>query len=228
MTLYLYCVTPAGHEPPSRLLGLDDAAVATVAHDDLALWVSSIPTGSLRAGLDAVRRHNDVVEAAVTSTITPIPLRFGQHLASPAEVRERVAREQERWRAQLALFSGALEFGVRVIDPTRRGAAQDVHTPPEPGGRAYLEQLAQRHASEREARAQAERVAEALRDAVGGMALSERVEPLRSGHGVASIAHLVPRVLFTQYRERIAEARGALKEMRLLVSGPWPPYSFAG
>lgn len=225
--LYLYCVTPAAHSPPERLLGLGDAPVHALSHGDLAVWVSAAEPDALGGGIQAIERHNAVVEAALTPTVTPIPLRFGQQLADAEAVRGQIARQTACWRERLALLAGALEFGIRVIDPAAARAARDVRPPPETGGRAYLEQLASRRAGEREVREEVDRVAGVLSRAVERVALRQQVEPLRTGRGVASIAHLVPRASFSDYRQCIGRARSELPSLRLLVSGPWPPYSFA-
>jgi len=40
-------------------------------------------------------------------------------------------------------------------------------------------------------------------------------------------AHLVERAVVEQYRARVKTAREERPELHFLVSGPWPPYSFA-
>jgi hypothetical protein len=42
-----------------------------------------------------------------------------------------------------------------------------------------------------------------------------------------SAAHLVRREAVSQYRDRLKAARLERPELKFLVSGPWPPYSFA-
>jgi hypothetical protein len=69
-------------------------------------------------------------------------------------------------------------------------------------------------------------VASRVREFVGEAAVRERVEPLRTRHGLATIAYLVRRADFADYRDRVARAREALPALRFLASGPWPPYSF--
>jgi hypothetical protein len=224
--LYLYCVTPAERKPADDLIGLDGEPVVAVIEGDLALWVSSVGAGRLEASIGAIRVHNAVVEAAMNRDVTPVPLRFGQRLDSPDAVRELMARERERWTGLLLLFRGALEVGLRVIDPARETTARLVHSPPAESGREYLEQVARRRARERGAIEEAERVASQVRQVLGPLFLREAVEPLRTPHGIASIAHLVEYVKLDEYRSRIARLRRSLPALRLLASGPWPPYSF--
>jgi hypothetical protein len=224
--LYLYCVTPYEQRPPEDLVGLGGEAVVAVAEGDLAVWASRVDTDSLVASIESIRAHNAVVEAAMDRDVTPVPLRFGQRLDSADAVRELIAREHERWTGLLLLFRGALELGLRAIDPAREATAQVVRATHAESGREYLEQLARRRALERGAIEEAERVASQVRHVLGPLVLRERVEPLRTPHGIASIAHLVEYAKLDEYRSRIARAREALPALRLLASGPWPPYSF--
>lgn len=223
---YLYCITPAAVVPPAGLQGVGGCAVEAIAAGDLAIWTSTLESGRAEASVEAIAAHNSVVEAAIRPDTTPIPLRFGQRLETADEVRDLIDREREAWLAQLKLFAGALEFGLRVIDPERESAARVVHTGRAVGGREYLEEVARRRSEERGAREEAERVASRVREFVGDATVRERVEPLRTRHGLATIAYLVRRVDFADYRDRVTRAREALPALRFLASGPWPPYSF--
>jgi hypothetical protein len=223
--LYLYCVLPAGHAPPPALRGIDDAPVAAVADGDLVLWTSTLHLSPV-ASIEAIQRHNHVIEAAMDSAVTPVPLRFGQFV-SRAELAARVADRRSAWSASLAEFAGCAEYGLRVIEPDRTPTARDVRTPAA-SGRAYLESLARTAGLDRERRARAEALAAALRERLGDCVVRDRVEPLPSSHGLASIAHLVRRKRADAYSLGIDAARAELPSLRFLTSGPWPPYSFAG
>lgn len=223
--LYLYCVAPAGHTPPPGLRGVDDAAVAATADGDLALWTSRLPRAPA-ASIEAIQRHNAVVQACMNETITPVPLRFGQFVAE-AELPVRVARHRTAWRASLAEFAGCSEYGLRVLEPERSPAARDVRKTAA-SGRAYLEAVARSSGLDRERRARAEALAAALRARLGDHIVRDRVEPLPSAHGLASIAHLVRNSDVDVYGTAIEAVRADMPSLRFLSSGPWPPYSFSG
>ena len=223
---YLYCITPADVEPASGLRGVGGEPVELITAGDLGIWTSPLPEGPVHASIDAIAAHNAVIESALRPEVTPIPLRFGQRLDSADAVRDLIDREREAWLAKLRWFAGALEFGLRVIDPHRTTAARLVQRAPSGGGRQYLEDVARRRAEDRGAREEAERVAAKLRAYIGDAALGERVDPLRTAHGLATIAYLVRRAEFDVFRERVARARAELSSLQFLASGPWPPYSF--
>lgn len=222
--LYLYCVLPAGHVPPPALLGIDDSPVTPVTDGDVVLWASALPRPPV-ASIDAIQRHNHVIEAAMDAAVTPVPLRFGQYV-SPAELAVRVADRRSAWLASLAEFAGCAEYGLRVLEPERAPAARDVRTAAVTG-RAYLESLARTAGLDRERRDRADALAAALRAQLGDCIVRDRVEPLPSAHGLASIAHLVRSGSAEAYRRGIDAARAAMPSLRFLSSGPWPPYSFS-
>jgi hypothetical protein len=65
---------------------------------------------------------------------------------------------------------------------------------------------------------------EPVRRAVKAWVREERVE---NRAGVGSVYHLVPSGSVTRYRKAL-EAAASDAELRVLVTGPWPPYAFAG
>jgi hypothetical protein len=222
---YLYCVVPAGHEPPESLRGIEDERVVALPAAGLVLWATARPRPPAPS-VEAIRRHNAVVEAAMTADVTPVPLRFGQFLGGHAAVLERAAERAGEWRRLLDEFAGREEHGVRVVDPALTPAARDVHAAASTG-RAYLQALARATGEERARAARAQAIADDLGTRLGGLIAQQRVEPLPSAHGLASIAHLVRRADAAAYRNALDAATAAHPSLRFLTSGPWPPYSFA-
>ena len=224
MGIYLYCVTPGGQQPAATLTGIDGRTVEALAHAGLAYWFSELDARP-EASLESVRQHNDVVEAAVTEQTTPVPLRFGQWLPDLERVRERITPLGEAHKAALERFGGALEFGIRVLDP-EEPAAQVVHPPTGVSGREYLLALQQKHRGPIDSPDRAA-VRARVQATLGALAREERFEALDTSHGVFSVAHLVARDRFDAYRAGTQALRNDISKLRFLVSGPWPPYSFA-
>ena len=223
---YLYCAVPAGHAPPAGLRGLGGAPVQIVPAAGIALWTTPLARPPVPS-LDTIRAHNSVIEAAMTPDVTPVPFRFGQFLGARAAVLGRAAERAPEWHRQLDEFAGCEEHGVRVVDLTVTPTARDVRADAS-SGRAYLQALARAAGDERARAARAQAIADDLRSRLGGLIAQQRVEPLASAHGLASIAHLVRHVDAASYRTALDAATAAHPELRFLASGPWPPYSFAG
>lgn len=224
MGVYLYCIVPASHAPPADLTGLGGGTVSLLPAGRVAAWVSSLDERPATSP-EAIRRHNAVIAAALTERVTPLPVRFGEWLPSPpAAVSGLAAREGDHLRA-LAAVAGAVEYGVRVMEPARE---RTLEARPGPGasGRDYMAALARRHAAGERDRARGAEVAAALRAELGDRIRGERVDPLPRGRGVVSLAHLVAHSDAEAYRGAVATLRGRYPELRFLVTGPWPPYSF--
>lgn len=224
MGCYGYCVLPGGTSPPEGVSGIEARPVTARTVGSLSVWFSDMSRPE--PSLEHVQAHNRVVEAAVTEAVTPVPLRFGQWAAQAPEfdglVAERAAWYEERLRA----FAGAMEFGIRVLRPDKQ-TAQIVRHPAAESGTAYMEALRARVAAAQSEREEGELVRAGVAEVVRGLVREERVDELRTSHGIITIAHLVARVDFDRYREQVHRLRERLTAFRFLVSGPWVPYSFA-
>ena len=235
--VYAYCVLPGGLHPPSGLAGLEDRPVTGYEVDALTVWISEAP-GRPPLDLEAVGRHNDVVEAALGEPVAP--LRFGAWLPDLAALADRVRGSSSQLEAALRLVEGRVEFAMRVgsaggpmpspvsdaAPPGDRALPGDA--PGAGGGRAYLRALSRRRAERSRRRNEQDELAERLREFMGDMAVEQRVHYL-SAPELVSVAHLVERRNQAQYLERAAAfAREPLGDLVVHVTGPWPPYSFAG
>jgi hypothetical protein len=222
MGLHAYCITPAAGQDSAaaapQATGIDGVPVRIVVANGLALWVTD-HDNSPGADVAAVQQHNAVVVAAMTDAVTPIPLRFGQWFGSDAAARDALRTSHEKWAGLLERFAGAVEYGVRVFEPDRAAETTSAAVT----GAQYMASLAQR------ARAESTREHEALaalRAATAGLVMDERVEPLRTAHGVVSVAHLLHASHADAYRAAVDGVGAVMTRLRLLSSGPWPPYSF--
>jgi hypothetical protein len=158
---------------------------------------------ALRAHEAAVRRIADEAQAC-------LPARFGAGAADEQAVLEALAaREQELLQA-LELVRGREQMNLRV-----HGAAAAV--PAEGGpGRRYLEE-----------RRRATRLPELdpLRSSLSAVIRAERVERHEEAGLIASVYHLIDRGASADYRRAVEST--VLDGLRLSLSGPWPPWSFA-
>lgn len=177
--------------------------------------------------MEAIKAHNQVVEAALTDAITPVPLRFGQW-STETEPFDRVISEKAAWyEERLSKFAGALEFGIRVASPERQAPAQDVRAIPAESGIEYMRRLQERARATEAAEGESVRIRGRITEVMKMVVREELFEDARTPHGILTVAHLVSRRHFDEYHERASTLRTAFPELRFLVSGPWVPYSFA-
>ena len=204
--------------------GLEGTRPFTVTAGALGAWASE-HDASVAPAIDMVRRHNDVVAAAMTQQVTPVPLRFGQSFESESKASAGVAQDAARWQSLLERFAERAEYGVRVL-ATGQTTERDVHTAGVESGREYMAALARKQARAADRRGNADRIRAGIEARVAGLAAEERVEHHANGELLVSMAHLVAWRDARAYHEALDSVRDAWPDTRILFTGPWPPYSF--
>jgi hypothetical protein len=218
MGLYAYAIGRPSYPAPDSVTGIEGAAVEAEPLEGFSVWLSRL-TAAPRPSLDRVRAHNAVVEAACARE-TPLPLRFGQWFDSTDALARSLAERRETLDRGLDHVAGALEHGVRIIDP----AFED--DPPERStGTAYLESLARRSRMAQNGLSRGRDAATALQNWLGPLVRDARVSPAAGGT-LAVVAFLVPRHDTRSYTRRIETFPPRQPELEFMFTGPWPPYGF--
>jgi hypothetical protein len=232
----------------SGVPGVADAAVTLVRSDALAAAVSAVPREefsetALKARLEdlrwleaTARAHHLVIERLAAHT-TVLPLRLATVYLDENRVREMLGEREESFTALLDRLADHVEWGVKVYAeaPADPPAASTVRPPDEGNpGRAYLRQRRhQRQTREDRWRAAEEAVRRTEARARGLAVERARHRPQQgdlareSGENVSNDAYLVPRHLTEEFRGRMLTAADGLPGVRVEVTGPWAPYSFA-
>jgi Gas vesicle synthesis protein GvpL/GvpF len=245
--VYLYAVTDAApaEEPADEhaLAGVDGVPVRRVVSGDLAAVVSSVdPTRfseeSLRRSLEDLqwleriaRAHNAVVTAAARSG--PVaPVRLATVYLDDENVRTLLDERASEFTAALDRIRGRAEWGVKGFAVRTEGDTSPEATEESKPGTAYL--MRRRAERDRAARGlqDAAQAAEAVHRAMSAVAVASRryqpQDPRLSGRReemVLNVAYLVDEAGADVLR-RLVE-RQQEDNLRLELTGPWAPYSFA-
>jgi hypothetical protein len=207
-------------------------SVAVAERARLAAWVSDLPAESGRPTVELVRVHDRVVRAALESE-TPLPARFGQSFASDAALGFALESHAAELEEALARVRGQVEMTVRILlsgapAPGSASAAGLAATPLAAGaGRAYMAQLRERQQASAELKKEAEFLQARVARTVDGLARAEVSSRVMPGTNSFSLSHLVARGAIGEYRLAVDSLVKSDPALRLLVSGPWAPYSFA-
>jgi hypothetical protein len=178
--------------------------------------------------------HEVVVEWFVRGG-TVIPMKLFTLFTSDARALDHVARDRRRIDRVVARVAGRTEWVVRVLLGEAGPVAAAEPRGPAGGGRAFLE--AKRSALDaRRHRATAARTGvERLYAALGKRATAARRRPpLAAPPGgrrlLLDAAFLVARPDTAAFRLELKRAATPLRDMgcEVALTGPWPPYSFAG
>ena len=239
-TLYMYAVLDGEQDGPLVLPdGIDPSQrVELVRHDDLAAAVSWVDPEFLEAATadsahlaDLAGRHDDIVSRLGTGG-PALPFRLGTVCRSVEDVHRLLATEHDRFRAAMDSVRGCDEFGVQVVAepaPTQDPPAGAPDA--EDSGSRYLQARADERRAIEAWRQRAAEAAEQAHERLEGVASRWRTIPGRRGRTnvVSNRSYLVPRARAESFRAEVdsLDRTFAASGVRVRLTGPWPPYSFA-
>jgi len=231
VSLLLHAITPpeAGIRPPEGLRG---HPLVCTQQEGLAAWATAFPDKPEQLTRADLLAHHELVSRLDERLDSMLPARLPTWV-SDLDALERllVARrgallanlERVRGRTELAIT--ALWVSAEPEPPAFRFAprgslAAGAATP----GTRYLLQRRQVFAGSDQRRALAQQLADDL-ERLAAPDLAEMQRQVCPSQGVAlSAALLVARPSAIEVKARIGRVA---QDVRILVNGPWPPYSFA-
>jgi len=158
--------------------------------------------------------HERVLEA-IMERGPVLPLRFGTQLGSEQELAITLSQRREEWSAALERVRGRVELGIRVL----------AERPERPrGGGSGREYLLNRVAEHR----RAEMAARELHVPLDELAVVSQLSEHPSPPAVVVGSYLVAEGSVDGFRSRAEALAKRHDDLRVVVTGPWPPYSFAG
>ena len=228
MKLYVYCLTAGIDALPYTVRGIGGGEVRLVNAGDFSVVVSDFAGEKAPVRRENVMAHAAVVQSALKHT-TPLPFRFGV-LVTQAQLESFVTARHDALKARLNLVRGCVEMSVKVISSgdgeLRRLEEETERLEDKPGTVFLLEKRRELLGSEARV-TEAQQIASWLRTQIGEVVRETRIDTNLTDKLLLSTSHLVERGVLEQYRARLKSARLERPELNFLVSGPWPPYSFA-
>ena len=190
----------------------------------LAAAVSAVEEMSAPPSVSSLLAYEKVVEA-IHAGQAVIPLRYGCVMESESAVVRLLEDHHQEYGALLARLRGMTEMGIRVLWPASAEVLPDV--PPSPGAR-YLASLRNRYHSAGVLDAEETQLADRIAGLLAGCSTEQRTEVSSSSQRrLLSLYFLTSRTGVERFRNQarqICPPSGA----KILLSGPWPPYNFAG
>ncbi|MGW7329313.1 GvpL/GvpF family gas vesicle protein [Streptomyces sp. NPDC054840] len=179
------------------------------------------------------RTHHDVVQA-VAARAPVLPLRMATVYQDDHRARQALSAQQGVFGLRLDQLRSHTEYGVKIyLTPEATQPAPAAPVPSASPGKAYLQaRRAQRHSRDAVYR-QAEQAAETI-EAIASRHATQRVRhaPQRGEltgpqENVLNDAYLIPDDRAGEFQAAIADAARGFPDLRIEVTGPWAPYSFA-
>lgn len=225
---YLYAIVPDATRLESES-GIEGEPLERISAGGVAAVtgeLASVPQPSAVS----LRAHDAVVRRLALRAEAILPARFGQTAEAPSELEALLTRRGRDFHAALERVSGCDQMTLRIFllgEP--RGempppAAGDAPSPPSasPGTRYLRSRCRERALGAGEAAVDPV----AFSEIFAGVVRDGRIHRHFRANLVASLYHLVPREQTGDYGECLARARHLAPALRIVSSGPWPPYAF--
>ena len=229
MKLYAYCVAEHVDALDAETRGISGAAIRLLKIDDLAVVVSDSELNAVAVTREHALAHAAVVRSVLDQT-TPLPFRFGTLVTEP-QLRSYISAHRRALEAKLAHVRDSVEMSVKIIWEAIPAGPSDDPEPQAPSiqgaGTAYLAEKRRELIGNERRAAEAAEIAGWLAETVAGLTRDQQVTVRPSDKLVLAAAHLVEQAKIADYREKLAAVREKRPDLHFLVSGPWPPYSFA-
>jgi Gas vesicle synthesis protein GvpL/GvpF len=231
---YVYAIVTRETCIPADLVGHGGARLFKIPCGELAAVTSALnETGLVEPSAEHVLHHETVVEA-VCQAGAALPVRFGTVLANADAVTAALVERQSILTADLARLGDKVEMGLTVLwepplvqeEPVQEGPSDSEPIDPRGPGARYLQARLRRRHSEAAIRSKAKELARNLDEALGPETLDRRWTILPTPRMAARAAYLLDPSQVRRFRETFDETRRVHPELRFLLSGPWPPYSF--
>jgi len=205
-----------------------------MAEDGLAAAFSLVPETCLAPSVPRAAAYANVVQV-FHETATVLPFRYGCFLEDAGAVVELLRARRREFRESLDELDGCVEMGVRVLlgDRDSGTCRKAVRDPNPSSGKAYLADrkahYVRKDGDDEESVATTERVRQAFKDLV---VKSEAEASCTDGRRLVSLFFLVPRDNVRRFHMTFRQLQSAgccagRSPQGMLVTGPWPPYSFA-
>ena len=231
MSYLLYCIFRSPAQPSRGMPpGVGGKPVIVLAQNGLSAGFSELAESDATPDVSQILAYEAVVEHLYRD-LTVVPVRYGCQLEDTSDVRGLLERHHDAYGALLDELEGLAEMGIQVLlDQPRAEMENDAcPAPPKPffnSGAAYLAAKRQCYLGLDRAALRERLLVEELWNSLTGLYVRRRVEFPDSERGrLLTLYFLVSRASVESFR-RAAHDLHAKEPVKLLLSGPWPPYNF--
>ncbi len=232
--LYVYAIVARGTPLPAAGPGGGADGLALVPWRELAAVSGTVGAARTPVTMEAVLHHEAVVEAARRQG-PALPVRFGTVFRDAQAIARALAERYEPLAADLRRLGDKVELSLTALWPAAPSGTEPAlptgegEAPAGEGaGAQYLRARAAELRRDEALNESARTLARELDEMLGGLALERRVALLPTPRVALRTAYLLEPAAVAAFRTAFEAVRHARGELRLLLTGPWPPYSFVG
>ncbi|HEV8237516.1 MAG TPA: GvpL/GvpF family gas vesicle protein [Gemmatimonadaceae bacterium] len=228
---YVYAIVRRGTPLPA--LGSDGGAeLAMVPWRDLSAVTRRTEDNAAAISVAAILHHEAIVEG-VRAQGPALPVRFGTVFRDETSLTCAIAEGYQALAADLDRLGDKIEMGLTALWSAPGAGDECAPWPREEGvptsesaGARYLHARAAELRHHEALQERASVVAGTLDQVLGVRALEQRQSLLPTRSGVLRAAYLLNPRQVSDFRAAFDALSLARRDLGLLLTGPWPPYSF--
>jgi hypothetical protein len=234
MAWYAYCIGEknafpelARHRKPipmESILGVSGNQVFLYPASDLAVIVSEHSTQkslNQQSGMEHAR-----VVAGCFEHSTVLPFRFGTIFDDDESLRRSIRANQRQFLDNISKLHGKTEMHLKIFVDDCCGRTVKKHQPADGLNQEYFTNLLQSAGLQRERQTRARAVSFQMHRLFLPVDENVSCRLAEGGKMVLDIAHLINRKSVERYVSKFSATSATMKECRMQLSGPWPPYHF--
>lgn len=229
---YLYGIVEAERPFPSDLVGLGGRPVSLILYKDLAAVVSPSPLRAYPIDQEHAFLHEGVVERAMAFGAI-LPVRFNTILSGRQQLFSLLEKYYDAFVSQLRHLLGKVELSLKVLwDPkpvkeTAPGFNWFLENEAQGPGRGYLLKRLQEHLIAEAVRERGEALIGRIQAAFAPLAVESVIRRFPTERLLLDASYLVKEEDQEAFRAGLGALSAEMPELSFLLTGPWPPYSFA-
>jgi hypothetical protein len=217
MKYLVYCICQEDMSKPPK-----ESGIRVVTGHGLAAVVSEVKESAAAPSISSLLTYGKVVEA-IHARQTAIPLRYGCLMDSEKQIVRLLEEHRQEYEALLDRLHGMTEMGIRLLWPADKTPLPAV---PQTPGAAYLASLRARYKIQDTLAPEEALLADQIVVLLVRWFTELRREVSSSRQGrLLSLYFLTPKNRVEEFRKRVREIAPP-EGVKLLLSGPWPPYNF--
>lgn len=234
MSYLLYCIFRGPAQPsPGMPPGVRGKPVFVLSQNGLSAGFSELAESDTVPDVAQLLAYEAVIEHFYGAR-TVIPVRYGCQLKDTSEALQLLERHRDEYAALLAELEGLTEMGIHVLPDRSRPGTESPTGPAAPQpvcslrecGAAYLAAQRQHYLGLDRAALRERSLVEELWTSLAGLYVRRKLKPPDSNRGcLLSLYFLVPRASVEPFRHAAHHFRSR-EPIKMLLSGPWPPYNF--
>lgn len=225
---YVYCLTRDDPSTPKVFpSGLGGAGIYSVSSGGISALISDLGSWQLTGSEENAVIHQAVVNAALRLSRSIIPCRFGTLFPDDKKILTFLREHYARLDAQLTKLEGKAEVGIQSILNWKTTIKAEIPDKLMMAGVDYLLRKKEQFDAIEELEADADELARKLNQATFPFWSDVKARKRVTGERLLlSLCYLVDGHKLASFRQAYQRFKGENPDLKLLYTGPWPPYSF--